>query len=1087
MQALLSNIYSEYSLLQSINRIEEFVAYAKQNGYSSLGLTDRNVLYGAVPFIKLVKRGLSQLSALNATMAGDQRVPVRLLAKSKAGYRQLVAISSKINLDPKNQGINLDFFQQETTECVVCLFKDSFYSAKNWSKRWQALTSGATGVIELSGDDDYQLIQFAKAFQLTCIAAPPIRFLQKGNSIVYRLVRAIDAGSSLEHISVDDGMESAYLLSIQELQQSFSTEVLEATNKLAKEIETELPLNEPHIPSYDSLSEEEADAKLKEECEVGLTKRYGEDPTEQQHNRLKKELHVIAEMGYSSYFLIVADFMRYAKEQGILTGPGRGSSASSIVAFTLFITDVDPLKHDLLFERFLNPERISLPDIDIDFPDYRRDEMIQYVKERFGRDKVAQVLTFGTFAGKAAIRDAGKALSLKSSFVDQVAKSLTPASLPLIEAIEKGLFKSLKSPELDQLLFFARQLEGLPRHVSTHAAGVIISDAPLQNKVALQHGSDQVPITQADMNSLEALGLVKFDFLGLRNLTLLEQILQLIYRQTGQSIDLQSIPFDDEPTFRLLQAGKSTGIFQLESAGMRSVLKQLKPTHFGDIVATSALYRPGPMDFIPEYIKGKAQPKDYYSANEEINKILKPTLGVVVYQEQIIKLLQVSAGYSLAEADVYRRAITKKRPSVMNEDQFVTRAVQNGLQKEEAAFIFSLIERFANYGFPKSHATAYSFISYWLAYLRVHYAAAFFAALCSSSWQSHSKLYAYLYEARREGIRVLPPSVFKSDALFTLEGEAIRFGLLPIARVNLQAVQLLKSVRTEEDENLFSFYARVNAVAINQNVLESFIKAGALDEWNQPRSVLLANLDKAKAFADQVMDFKESAGDLFTIKPATPNYIAVKPSSKIEELEWEKEVLGFYLTGHPIENEQERLVQFGRTKLADSRPSRKKFGLLRCYLMKKYRLKKEKRWLSLRLVDESDECSCVAFPQVWKAYESVLQDHALVFLEGFMEERTGKKQFIVQKAIDIKQVGQGQTQQALYVRMKANLDTPTKLSDLKYILSLDSGVTPVILHREREKTTKRLADEYSVAPSRKTIQLLSQLFGKENVVLKDKS
>ncbi len=369
-------------------------------------------------------------------------------------------------------------------------------------------------------------------------------------------------------------------------------------------------------------------------------------------------------MGYASYFLIVADFMRYAKEQGILTGPGRGSSASSIVAYTLFITDVDPLKHDLLFERFLNPERISLPDIDIDFPDYRRDEMIQYVKERFGRDKVAQVLTFGTFAGKAAIRDAGKALSLKSSFVDQVAKSLTPASLPLIEAIKKGLFKSLKSPELDQLLFFARQLEGLPRHVSTHAAGVIISDAPLQNKVALQHGSDQVPITQADMNSLEALGLVKFDFLGLRNLTLLEQILQLIYRQTGQSIDLQSIPFDDEPTFRLLQAGKSTGIFQLESAGMRSVLKQLKPTHFGDIVATSALYRPGPMDFIPEYIKGKAQPKDCYSANEEINKILKPTLGVVVYQEQIIKLLQVSAGYSLAEADVYRRAITKKRPSV---------------------------------------------------------------------------------------------------------------------------------------------------------------------------------------------------------------------------------------------------------------------------------------------------------------------------------------------------------------------------------------------------------------------------------------
>lgn len=1090
MQALLSNIYSEYSLLQSINRIEELVEYAKHNGYSALALTDRDVLYGAVPFYKACqKAGIKPIIGLECNvMAGEQRVPVRILAKNKAGYRQLVAISSKMNLDSKNQGIELDFFQQETTECVVCLFKDSFISSKDWSKRWQALTSQAEGVIELSGRNDYQLIQFAEASNLSCVAAPPVRFLQKEQAVVYQLVRAIDASSSIEHISLEEEMENAYLPTVQELQQSFSTEVLEATNQFADRIKTELPLNEPQIPSYDSLSKEEADEQLRHECERGLQERYGREPAEQEQKRLEKELHVIAEMGYASYFLIVADFMNHAKKQGILTGPGRGSSASSIVAYTLFITDVDPLKHDLLFERFLNPERISLPDIDIDFPDYRRDEMIHYVKERFGAENVAQVLTFGTFAGKAAIRDAGKALSLKSSFVDQVAKSLTPASLKLNEAIEKGLFNALKSPELDQLLFFAKQLEGLPRHVSTHAAGVIISDAPLQNKVALQLGSDDVAITQADMNSLEALGLVKFDFLGLRNLTLLEQMIQLIHKQTGQIIDLQSIPLDDEPTYRLLQAGKSMGVFQLESAGMRNVLKQLKPSHFGDIVATSALYRPGPMDFIPEYIKGKNQGQQLYSTNKEINEIIQPTFGVVVYQEQIIKLLQVSAGYSLAEADVYRRAITKKDRQLMDEDQFVTRSVQNGLTKQVASFIFSLIERFANYGFPKSHATAYSFISYWLAYLRVHYSTAFFAALCSSSWQSHGKLYAYLYEARREGVRVLPPSVFKSDVLFTLEDGSIRFGLLPIARVNAQAIDVLKSVRSEENSNLFSFYERVQSTAINQKVLESLIKAGALDEWNQPRSVLLANLDKAKAFADQVMEFKESAGDLFTIKPATPNYIAVEPSTRREELEWEKEVLGFYLTGHPIENEQERLASFGRTKLAESRPSRKRVRIAALISdVKKISTKKGEAMAFFTASDESDECSCVAFPQAWKAYESVLIDNALVFLEGFMEEREGKKQLIVHKAIDIKQVGLNQRQQVLYVRMKTEQDTPTKLSDLKYILSLDSGVTPVILHREKEKTTKRLADEFAVAPSRRTIQLLSQLFGKENVVLKEKN
>ncbi|WP_078391929.1 DNA polymerase III subunit alpha [Shouchella patagoniensis] len=1089
MHALLSNIYSEYSLLQSGNRIKALVAHAKSVGYQTLALTDKHVLYGVVPFYQeCVKAGIKPIVGLELNvMAGKEPVPIRLLAKNNAGLKQLIAISTELGSQTGPKGISLTMFQQQSTECVVLLSKQSFRQAPNWQKRWEALTLNADAFLELEGRADQEVIQFASAHQIRCIAAPPVRFLLKEDAGTYQLIRAIEAGTTMEHLSLEEGWENQYLPTVAELTARFQSDVLASTEEVARRIDVKVPIEKPRIPSYDGLSEQEADEKLRELCQNGATVRYGQIGKEQS-DRLEKELNVIASMGYASYFLIVADFVNFAKQKGILTGPGRGSSASSIVAYTLFITDVDPLTHDLLFERFLNPERVSLPDIDVDFPDYRRDEVLAYVKERFGHEKVAQIITFGTFAGRAAIRDAGKALAIKSSFVDKVAKSLSPSSLPLKAAIEQHLFSEHSSPELDELLFFAQKIEGFPRHASTHAAGVIISDRPLKEKIAVQLGNDDQLITQADMDSLDALGFVKFDFLGLRNLTLLERMIETIKAESGQIINLQDIPLDDKPTYRLLQAGKSTGIFQLESGGMRNVLKQLEPNSFNDIVATTALYRPGPMDFIPEYIRGKHGEEVVYSKHAAINHLLEPTFGVLVYQEQIMQLVQLSAGYNLAEADIFRRAISKKQRSVMDEQkqQFMQRSQKLGFSEGEAASFFALIERFADYGFPKSHATAYSFISYWLSYLRVHFPTAFFAALCSSVWQSRDKLYAYLNEAKSAGIRVLAPSYYYSDSLFSIENGALRFGLLPISGVSLQAIEELKMIRKEgKDDDLFSFVARVSTKAINRKVIEALIKSGGFDEWGKPRSVLLGNLDKALAFSEQIRKFKDSVGGLFTIKPATPAYIETEPSTAMEELEWEREVLGFYLSGHPIENERERLEPFGRRSIADCYPSRKQVriaGLLK--EVKKISTKKGEAMAFMTLSDESGECDCVAFPKVWKSFEAMLSSHLLVFLEGVMEERDSQKQFVIQRAVDVMSMRVNRPKQVLYIRMVDKEDTPTRLSDLKYILSQDSGLTPVILYREKEQGTKRLADEYAVAPKKRTMQLLKRLFGEENVVLK---
>ncbi|WP_059103813.1 DNA polymerase III subunit alpha [Shouchella shacheensis] len=1096
MNVLVTNIYSEYSLLQSTNRMDALVARAAELGYEAIALTDPFVMYGTVPFYKAcLSHGMKPLIGLEVRIVREEEsFPARVIAKNQAGYRRLIQLATKMGFSKEPQ-LSIGDLQKATADCAITLPEEALGAGSEHEKkkRFFELAGDGDAYLELPGrKEDARLAAFAQRTEIPLIAASPVRFLVEEEAEAYKMIRAIAAGESTANIRLPEEWRTWFLPSTQTFEERFAEypEALANATALASCSKVSLELGNARIPAFDGLDGEQATKELRERCEKGIQQRFG-STTEQIVERIRHELTVIAKMGYASYFLIVADFMDFARRNNILTGPGRGSSAGSLVAYVLYITDVDPLSYNLLFERFLNPERASLPDIDIDFPDYRRDEVINYVRRRYGEDRVAQIVTFGTFAARAAVRDAGKALGYPQTFVDKVAKAVPQtAGVKLREAREKGRFASIREErELADLLARAEQIEGLPRHASTHAAGVIISDQPLTNVVALERGQESQTMVQAEMGSLEELGLLKFDLLGLRNLTLLERIFAHIQASTGEVLQATAIPMEDMKTFEMLRLGKTSGVFQLESAGMRDVLSRLEPSRFEDIVAASALYRPGPMDFIPDYVAKKHGKEQVHYVHPDIEPILGPTYGVIVYQEQIMQLAQVMAGYTLAEADILRRAISKKKQELMSEQrqQFVARSLEKGYASEVATEVFDLIARFASYGFPRSHAVAYSMISYWLAYLKVHYPKAFYAALFSSVWQHQEKLSTYIAEAKKEGIVMLKPSMERSSALFTLETKGIRTGLLPIVNVGLQTVRELMNERQRSSyKDLFDVCSRLPTRVIPKRTLEGLIKAGAMDEFHVSRSVLLHSLDKAIDFATKVRRFQESAGELFTIERTTPNYVEADPSTRIEELEYEREALGFYLTGHPVEEQAKTLKKYGRAPIAEAMQTNGEVrvaGLVQS--VRKITTKKGDPMGFLMISDESGQCEVVVFPRLWKQTEALYKEQHLLFLEGSFEERNEQKQLLVNKVVSMEQIlTREKPLETLYLRVTEQEDTPTRLSDIKYVLNRSPGHTPVVLFREKEESSRLLQNEFSVTTDRKTVSILKHLLGEENVVIR---
>ena len=1114
------HVYSAYSLLTSTASVHELIHNAKEKGFKAIALTDRNVMYGTIEFYKLcIKNNIQPIIGLTVDVESElekeESFPLVLLAENEKGFKNLLKISSAVQTKAAN-GI-------------------PFKWLKHYAEGLIAITPGFEGEIEqkLLNDQQEQAIEIINKLQfifgkdsfflsvqnhgiekesvltrriqsisevlnIPMAATNRVHYLEKDDMFAHECLLAIKNGDKLqdEHRERLDS-DQFYLKTATEMLEAFSEipEALENTIAIAKRCLVNIELNKTYLPEFPTVNGEPAESYLERLCQKGLKERFAA-PTEEHYERLNYELSVINSMKFSNYFLIVWDFMRYARENGILTGPGRGSAAGSLVAYVLYITDVDPLSHQLLFERFLNPERISMPDIDIDFPDHRRDEVIEYVAKKYGALHVAQIVTFGTMAAKAAIRDVGRAFGLNSKELEQLSRRIpSRLGINLKDAYKES--QSLRafideSPMNRKLYDTALKLEGLPRHTSTHAAGVVISEKQLIELIPIQQGHNHVYLTQYSMEHLEEIGLLKMDFLGLRNLSLIESILSSIHRKTGRKVDIKNIPLNDEKTFELLARGETTGIFQLESEGMRKVLSRLKPSRFEDIVAVNALYRPGPMENIPLFIDRKHGVQAVEYPHKDLEHILENTYGVIVYQEQIMQIASTMAGFSLGEADLLRRAVGKKQKDVLDRERahFVKGALKKGYNEVLANDIYDLIVRFANYGFNRSHAVAYSMIAYQLAYLKANYPLYFMAGLLTSAIGNETKIAQYILETKQKNFDILPPSINYSGYSFQAEKTGIRYSLAAIKSVGAAALREIFSARKNKRfEDLFDFCTRVSSKAVNRKTLEVLVHSGSFDEFKEDRAVLLASLDVALEHA-QLFKVDESSQvelfhDEFQLKP---KYVKVDPIRLEDKLLFEKEALGFYLSDHPISIFEKRLKQAGALVLFELTAERKRAAAgVYVTSSRKIRTKKGDSMSFLNVSDSSGEMEAVAFPTVYKKYAHLLDQGKFAVIEGKIEEREGKLQFIIQQVSDIETwlTTKNMQESILYLKIVEQKQDEESLKQLKQIFKGNNGKTKVVLHYESSKKTIRLGNEFMVTPSNKLMDLLCNFLGPNNVVLKE--
>lgn len=1110
------HVYSAYSLLESTLSVKEIVAGAKMRGYKAVALTDRNVMYAAPSFYKeCLAQGIKPIIGLSCDLLNEEETssfPLLLLAANNQGYKNLMKISSAIQTR-SNEGLPIRWL-------------------KGYANGLLAISPGEEGQIEgllVQGDEEgaaalvhkYKQIfgegrfylslprnkkpnwekikRFAKNTAVPLVAAGPVRYMDEEDSMAYQGLTCLK--DNIKLADIEDAAigreESMHLASLNEMVEWYGDETgaLENTVNIARGCSVTIDFHQKLLPKYPVPDDRPADAYLAEICHRGLLRRYPN--REKRHEeRLNYELSVIAKMGFSDYFLIVWDFMKHAHKEGILTGPGRGSAAGSIVSYCLGITNVDPVKNDLLFERFLNPERITMPDIDIDFPDNRREEMIRYVAEKYGALHVAQIITFGTFGMKAALRDAGRVFGLNVKEIEQLSRTLPPGhGLTIRQALADSprLREWVQQAEHHKrIIEMAQKWEGLPRHTSIHAAGVVITDRPLTEIIPIQAGHEGVYLTQFAMEYLEEIGLLKMDFLGLRNLTLLDQIIKQIERSTGRRIQLSQLPLDDEKTYELLSKGRTSGIFQFESGGMQNVLQKLKPTSFGDLVAVNALYRPGPMDNIPAFIARKHGRETVSYPHPVLKEILEPTYGIIVYQEQIMQIASTMAGFNLGEADLLRRAVSKKKKDVLDKERvhFVSGAESNGYDSKRANEVYDLIVRFANYGFPKSHAVAYSLIAYQLAYLKANYFLHFMAGIMTSVIGNEEKILQYVQELKSDGYEILPPSINKSHYPFTIEkGKGIRYSLAGIKGIGASALrEIVQARKNGPFADLFDFCVRVPARVVNRKILENLCYAGAFDEFAIDRASLLASIDVALEHVELV---RPSNGDASFFdaddEMIKPKYMMVDPIPSAVKLQKEKEVLGFYLSDHPLSDYRKQLTHAGALPVIKYRPGMT--GYLGAFIqsVKTIRTKKGENMAFMTAGDETGEMECVAFPDVFRQHSALLKEGNILLLEGKSEERNGKKQFVIKAMYDLQDENDHLRQlfKSLYIRLTPDRQTPENLTEIKKCLAGYRGNVKVYLHYEKEAKTIQLSKDNWVNPSSHLISVLEEVAGKGNVLLKE--
>ncbi|WP_125566245.1 DNA polymerase III subunit alpha [Companilactobacillus insicii] len=1099
-------VMSSYSLLHSPVKLPELIEVAKERGYNSIALTDINNLYGSIDFYKYSKKiGIKPIIGLTIEIAGiqdsDKSYPLILLAKNNQGYRNLIKISSAImsskdliNIDDIQEFMNNIFMITPAAGCeIINSTNIDEYCSKINSMLDQDSFFLGVGMYSEQIENVKRLKEISKTTGVPLVALGDVRYINSDDHLAYQVLNYLRTGQKFESISqvVEDG--DHYLRTADVFDSDFSRvdmgNSINVANNIANNCNVEIEFKDTELPEFqtpDNLSSTEFLYKL---ARKGLNKRLNGVVPDNYSQRLKYELGVIDKMGFSDYFLIVWDVIKHAHEVGIKTGPGRGSAAGSLVSYTLGITQVDPIKYDLLFERFLNPQRVNMPDIDLDLPDDRRDEMVMYMHDKYGSDHMAQIITFGTLAAKMALRDISRTFSQTQFQLTQWSNSIPhKLNITLKESFEESsaLKNLIDSSEENRLIFkVAQRIEGIPRHYSTHAAGIVLSKKPLTDIVAVQLEDDGINLTQQTKNNVENVGLLKMDFLGLRNLTILDQAISLISKKYQKEFIPEKIALDDEKTLELFQRGDTDGIFQFESDGIRSVLRRLKPTSFDDIVATNALYRPGPMQNISTFIARKHGQEPVTYPDASLEKILKSTYGVLVYQEQVMQASSEMAGFSLADADILRRAISKKNEALMdaNHKKFVDGAISQGHDKDSAEKVYQYIETFGNYGFNKSHSVAYSMIAFWLAYIKVHFPEIFFNCLMNANLNNESKISLYVQGAKDRRLKILSVDINQSNANFTVDNNGIRFGFLSVKGMRRDLARDIIEERQNKGDftDAQNFLKRIDIRFVKDDYINPLILSGAFDSFNRNRRELMLD------FKDLIESIQLAGSNLSLFDVLDPKKHEVDDYSLTEKLNQEKEYLGIYVSGHPVEKYREKLLNTNTVKISDLANVKNQdvavLGLIK--RPRVIRTKKGQRMCFATIEDETGSISVTIFPKLFQKLENTeLEGKIFLIIGRSSDGRRGDLEFIADRFNDPKQYTVQLPNEKLYLKIMRAFDNEDVLSKLYETIESSPGKIPVILYREKDKKAVILKSNRWIDFSNEVRVKLETLLGEKNVFLK---
>ena len=1146
------HVHTEYSLLDGSNKIKEYVARVKELGMNSAAITDHGVMYGVIDFYRAAKNaGIKPILGCEVYVAPGSRFDktpgnssedryyhLVLLAENQTGYQNLMKIVSKGFVDgyyykPRVDMEVLEKYSEGIIALSACLagevqkflLRGMYAEAMEAAKRYENIFGKNNFFLELQdhgmqeqGMVNQQLLRLSQDTGIELVATNDVHYTYADDEKPHDVLLCIQTGKKLadeDRMRYEGGQY--FVKSEDEMRALFpyALEAIENTQRIADRCNVDFEFHVTKLPKYDVPDGYTAWEYLNKLCFEGLHQKY-ENPEGELTERLTYELNTIKNMGYVDYFLIVWDFINYARTNGIMVGPGRGSAAGSIVSYTLGITNIDPIKYQLLFERFLNPERVSMPDIDIDFCYERRQEVIDYVVRKYGAENVAQIVTFGTLKAKAVVRDVGRVMDLPYALCDSISKMI-PNDLGM--TLDKALDASTelrelyqKDEQVQELIEVSKRLEGLPRHSSMHAAGVVICQEPVDEYVPLSLGSDGSVTTQFVMTTLEELGLLKMDFLGLRTLTVIRDAVRLIEKNTGKKIDIDHIDYNDKAVLDSIGTGKTDGVFQLESAGMKSFMKELKPQSLEDIIAGIALYRPGPMDFIPQYIKGKHDQKAITYDCPQLEPILKATYGCIVYQEQVMQIVRDLAGYTLGRSDLLRRAMSKKKADVMekerqnfvygNPEEGVPGCIANGIHEATANKIYDEMIDFAKYAFNKSHAAAYAIVSYQTAYLKHYYPVEFMAALMTSVIDNAGKVAEYIYTCRQMGIKILPPDINTGEGNFSVSGDNILYGLSAIKSVGRPVIEAIVAEREKNGpfKHLKDFIERLTGKEVNKRTIESFIKAGALDCLGGTRKqfmmIYIKIVDQVAQEKKYSMTGQMTLFDMVSEDQKSEFDIPLPNVGEYEKetmLAFEKEVLGIYVSGHPMEEYEAKWrksitattmdfqldEETGHTKVREG--ERAIIGGMIAAKTIKY-TKTNKTMAFLNIEDLMGTVEVMVFPKDYEKSKQYLNEDAKVFVKGRVsEEDGGASKLICETVIPFEDVPC-----ELWIQFADIPSYQSEESNLFEMLKHSEGTDRVVIYCAKEKAVKRLSANRNIHLDADLLMAVEKYFGKDRVKVVEK-